>query len=210
MSGTPLPSSSQTIFRSSIPIFDIRNRVATPLLPDAWSHCLSSFNLSSSFPLLPSNIRHGFLIGFPPPLLQTSIARNHGSVDLKPEVVDQYIVEELVAGRVSGPFTPDELEAVFGGPFKSSPLGLVEKAGSPGEFRIIRDLSFAGDAGVSVNDGLDSDDFPTSWGTFQDVAQFVSTVILSLLHFVARDQRPCSSVIRMLFFDTASVALPDG
>jgi hypothetical protein len=50
---------------------------------------------------------------------------------------------------------------ILGGHFVSSPLGLVKKAGGPGNFRIVRDLSYHDRDGYAVNDHLDSDDFPT-------------------------------------------------
>lgn len=69
----------------------------------------------------------------------------------------------------------DQITHELGGHFVSCPLGLVEKAGEPGKFRIIRDLSYVNkEDGYSVNAFLDSDDFPTEWGTAAQVAEIVS------------------------------------
>jgi hypothetical protein len=177
----PVPSFCHSFDPTSqqLSIFDIRHRVATPYHADTWRSVLELFDISAPFPSLVPGLRHGFLFGSPSPLPHTIISENHSSVHLQPEVVDEYITEELIAGRCSGPFTQAELEFVLDGPFRVSPLGLVEKTpGIPGIYRIIRDLSFVGDAAHAVNDELDSDDFPTSWGTFQQVAEFVSGFLL--------------------------------
>ncbi|TFY75594.1 hypothetical protein EWM64_g8418 [Hericium alpestre] len=73
--------------------------------------------------------------------------------------------------------TPDQLEAVIG-PFRTSPLGLVPKPHSD-KLRLVEDLSFPRNdpCVASVNAGINSDDFPTAWGTFADA----SALILSLL-----------------------------
>lgn len=65
----------------------------------------------------------------------------------------------------------------------SSPLGVVEKAREPGKFRVVRDLSFRNDDGYSVNGQLDSDDFPTEWGTASQVADIVSYLHLAPFGF---------------------------
>lgn len=90
-----------------------------------------------------------------------------------PEVLDAYILEELDAGRVSGPFTQDQVEEILG-PFYSCPLGLVPKAGDALQWRIVRNLSARDEDGVSVNDLLDPDLLPTSWGTAAMVAEMVA------------------------------------
>lgn len=76
---------------------------------------------------------------------------------------------------MSGPFSEDEVFNILGGHFVSSPLGVVEKAGEPGKFRVVRDLSYQNSDGYSVNGFLDSDDFPTEWGTAAQIAEIVST-----------------------------------
>lgn len=102
---------------------------------------------------------------------------NHKSALENPSVIREYLAEEVSIGRMSGPLTASQVEAELGGFFVSCPLGLVEKAGSPGNFRIIRDLSYQNkDDGYSVNDHLDAGDFPTKWGTASQVAEIVSPI----------------------------------
>lgn len=80
---------------------------------------------------------------------------------------------------MEGPLTQAEVEQKLGGFFRVSPTGVVEKAGSPGKFRIIRDLSFAGDEEDSINDSLDSDEFVTRWGSASEVQHIVSYCSIS-------------------------------
>lgn len=54
----------------------------------------------------------------------------------------------------------------------------VEKAGEPGKFRIVRDLSYENEDGFAVNKFLDADDFPTEWGTAAQVAEIVSPALV--------------------------------
>ncbi len=60
------------------------------------------------------------------------------------------------------------------GPFHTSPLGLVPKSGSA-KLRMIQDLSFPhGDSACpSVNSQVNSDDFPTEWGTFDSLSSLI-------------------------------------
>ena len=63
------------------------------------------------------------------------------------------------------------------GPFRTSPLGLVPKPSSA-SFRLVQYLSFPRNSPdtPSVNFFINSDDFPTEWGTFSAA----SALILSL------------------------------
>jgi len=56
------------------------------------------------------------------------------------------------------------------GPFRSSPLGLVLKAGSPGQFHVIQILPFPQDSSIpSINNFISSAEFPCEWGAFYGV-----------------------------------------
>lgn len=98
---------------------------------------------------------------------------NHRSSLLDPSFISSYIKAEQEAGRYSRGFTPAKLEELIG-PFQTSPLGLVPKPGSS-KFRLIQDMSFPrNDPSLpSVNSGIDSDHFPTAWGTFDSVLDLI-------------------------------------
>lgn len=78
--------------------------------------------------------------------------------------------------RYSRGYSPEELEKDIGF-FRTAPLGLVPKPHT-NTFRLIQDLSYPRDDPLnpSVNSAVNSDDFPTKWGTFADT----SALILSL------------------------------
>lgn len=103
------------------------------------------------------------------------VFENHKSSLLDPSFISSYIATEQAAGRYSDAFAPEELENIIG-PFRTSPLGLVPKP--PSTFRLIQDMSYPRNHHqlLSVNANIDSDDFPTTWGTF-DIA---CALILSL------------------------------
>lgn len=99
---------------------------------------------------------------------------NHQSALSHADVVNLHIEKELSAHRYTGPFSRDRLELIIG-PFRSSPLGTVEKAGSSNEFRIIQDLSYPRNNPSihSVNSEIDMSDFTCGWGTFYKVSDWL-------------------------------------
>lgn len=157
---------------------NVFNCIITPYNADVFKSTLASLNLSDRYPTLPYNLRHGFPIGDIPPLSCTYTPKNHKSATDRPDIIIDYCTDEVKLGRMSGPFTKEEVHNILGGHFATSPLGLVEKAGEPGKFRIVRDFSFKNDDGFAVNNFLDSDDFPTEWGTASQIAEIVSLILL--------------------------------
>jgi len=152
----------------------ILNCIMMPYNADAFENLLHKFNLTARYPDLAYNIRNGFPIGNMPILTCLYTPPNHKSALDNPSVIHDYLAEEVSLGRMSGPFSACQVESELGGFFVSCPLGLIEKAGSPGKFHTIRDLSYHNkDDGYSVNDNLDADDFPTEWGTASQVAEIV-------------------------------------
>lgn len=151
--------------------------IVTPYNADAFQYLIDLAGLSNSFPFLADSIRHGFTMGYLPPILETDAPPNAPSLLEHKDVIEDWLDEELSLGRLEGPYTQQEVERRLGGPFRSSPLGVVEKSDKPGKYRIVRNTSFKGKSGVSVNDSLDSDDFPTQWGTAAMVGDFVSLVL---------------------------------
>ena len=98
---------------------------------------------------------------------------NHSSSQLDPEFISSYIADEQAIGRYSKAFHPEELERIIG-PFHTSPLGLVLKPHT-NTFQMIQDMSYPRDnlTITSVNHGINSDDFPTAWGTFDITASLI-------------------------------------
>ena len=168
---TPVPDPAYEI---------IKNRIMTPYNADAFERALNTAGLSSRYPDLPHKLRHGFPLGNLEPLTETYAPSNHVSVNDHVDDILQYFNSEIALQRMSGPFTSSEIENILGRPFRSSPIQVAVvpgELGKPDKKRICHNLSFKGAPGLSVNDSLNSDDFPTRWGTAHEMAEIVSTQI---------------------------------
>ncbi|KAF9503541.1 hypothetical protein BS47DRAFT_1448807, partial [Hydnum rufescens UP504] len=90
---------------------------------------------------------------------------NRSGAFLQEDFVNKYISDELSKGRLAGPYTFDEVVTTYGH-FFCSPLDVVEKPHVP-------------DAqGISVNDLLDPDDYPTIWDGAEKLAAYMSQSLL--------------------------------
>ena len=90
----------------------------------------------------------GFHVGFQANgMTLRSVKRNHPSSLANHQVVENYIVGEVAAGRMIGPVVGPLRDLVH-----CSPIGLVPKGRSSGQWRMIVDLSSP--SGGSVNDGV--------------------------------------------------------
>lgn len=107
-------------------------------------------------------------------LTETYTPPNHTSALAHPGVIQDYIMKERAGRRYTGPFSRSRLESLIG-PFRTSPLGTVPKAGSLNEHRIVQDFSFPRNnpSRTSINSEIDVDDFPCEWGTFSEVVLLV-------------------------------------
>ncbi|KAG8717635.1 hypothetical protein FRC09_013965 [Ceratobasidium sp. 395] len=142
-------------------------RIVTPLHADAWELALADAGLLDRFSDLPIGLRCGFSFGVSSSLDSTIIYPNHKSATDRPEIIQKHIAKEVEAGRYSGPFTPDALFQLIGH-FCASPLGVVDKPSSPGDFRVIQDFSYPRDDPdvSSINSEIDPLAFTSSWGFF--------------------------------------------
>jgi hypothetical protein len=131
------------------------------------------FNLLHRFPDIPKGIREGFDMGVTTSIMRTYTPPNHQSAMANTEAIDLYIEKERSNNRYTGPFSLDGLERLIG-PFRTSPLGTVPKAGTK-ELRMIQDFSFPRNdpSHNSVNAEIDSNAFPCEWGTFAEMAILV-------------------------------------
>jgi len=91
--------------------------------------------------------------------------------------VQQYLQKELLAGRMSGPFSREETELILHGPFQASPLIISlqpQQCGMPDKVRICRHLSKASKLHASMNLHICKEDFPTCFDLALKVAEIVS------------------------------------
>ena len=128
------------------------NRIVTPLSGDRWAELLVEHPDRRFVDYVLRGIREGFRVGFDPGSCQL-VARcnNMVSVDDHPEVVAQYIQDELARGRIVR-LDPKLGEAQG---IHTSPFGVIPKKNKPNKWRLILDLSSP--MGHSVNDGIDKE-----------------------------------------------------
>jgi len=156
---------------------DVFDRIVTPYDANAFAFFLDKHTLSLSYPLLVSNLRNGFPLGPMPNLLVTSVLPNHPTVMEHQSEVDEYLEKEVVARRISGPFSRETMEQILRGPFQSSPLIVAVQPQAPGEpdkIRICRHLSKSTRITPSVNSFIPKHYFPTRFDTASRVADIVS------------------------------------
>ena len=90
----------------------------------------------------------GFYIGYSlPPSKLKSAKRNMNSARTHAKIVDDYLAEEVQAGRVTGPFPSNAIPNA-----QVSRFGVIPKAHQSNKWRFIIDLSHP--KGKSVNDGI--------------------------------------------------------
>jgi hypothetical protein len=150
-------------------------KIHTPYSALNFQSFLEHTQLLSRYPELPFKLTHGFPIGNLAPLTHTFTPPNLPGASLHADTIRAYISEELRLGRFSGPFTREALELKIGN-FRSSPLQVAVKEGMPGEptkYRVCRHLSYKGKAQSSINDEINSNEYPTRWGKATDVAEIV-------------------------------------
>ena len=157
---------------------NVLNRVITPYRAGAFELSLLRFDLLGKHSHLPNRLRRGFPIGddIDDDVLQRSYTpSNYERHPDRLKFIREYVEEQVSQGRVTGPYySKDDVEAALGSFFTSSPLFVVDKAGSPGKYRLVQNFSHENRSGFSVNDLVDPDDYPTTWGSAAEVVQIVS------------------------------------
>jgi hypothetical protein len=148
-----------------------------------------------------------------PIISSTVILPNNSSILPHMDVIDEYLHKELLAGRMSGPFSREEVKLILRGPFQSSPLIITaqpQEPGTPDKLRICRHLSKATKFHASVNSHIRKEDFPTRFDMASKVADMVSisfifvnptTFLYDLLYTLLRFVR------RVVFFFLAYCCL---
>jgi hypothetical protein len=97
------------------PHIDVFSHIIHPYDTAAFESFLFKHNLSRFYPLLVTNLRNGFPLGDMPLLTKTVILQNHPSATQHAEVIDEYLSDEVKAGRMSGPFSCQHVEHILRG-----------------------------------------------------------------------------------------------
>ena len=158
-------------------VLELRKSLAlTPYNSHAWESMLSASGLSKKYPSLPQNLRTGFLINMP--MISTTQTPPNKSVITEYQHQFVKIVSlELFKQRYFDPFSSLVTESLIG-PFQTSPFSIIPKPGKPERFRLIQNYSYPHNVtpvhlNPSINSFLNSDDFPTTWGTFSIISLLI-------------------------------------
>jgi len=126
-----------------------------------------------------------------PPLSRSVIFPNRPSCSNYANEIRTYLNEEVIAGRMHGPFCREEMEDIMKRPFQSSPLIIDVQPQPDGvldKLRMCRHLSKRDKLHPSTNDFVDTSKFPTHFGSVSEVAEIVSFLFpyltLCASHFI--------------------------
>src|ERR1700693_6073131 len=90
-------------------------RVVTPYIAPAWRSALEQAAVLEEYANVVAGIQEGFRLGISnAPLASSYIPSNHQSALSLPDVINDYITTELIAGRYCGPFTRTHLINLVG------------------------------------------------------------------------------------------------
>ena len=127
------------------------DKLCTLYIAEGFWKALEGALLTVRYPSLVHDLIHGSPIGAPAPLTHTTVMPNLMSARLHPNMVAEYISEEVALRHMSGPFTLEETHLIFKGHFHTVLVGLVKKDPTKGTFRMIQHFLKEDEFGVSVN-----------------------------------------------------------
>ena len=139
----------------------------SPLHVEEFSRELASHPNQQQVSYVLRGLQFGFKLGFRPSLKLKPAKKNKPSATLHATVIDEYLANEVMLGRVAGPFPSPPLPNLH-----ISSFGVIPKRGQPGKWLLIVDLSSPG--GSSVNDGIDPQDFTLQYIKVDEVIRMVS------------------------------------
>ncbi|CDO77643.1 hypothetical protein BN946_scf184946.g37 [Trametes cinnabarina] len=149
-----------------------RDRIITTYRADTIEEELRRWGLWEKHAALPGKLQFGFRIGDMRPLTKTFTPENHKGGRENIEFIIEYTTEQVKLGHMTGPYSEEQVREILGSHFRSSPLSVVPKSSlEPNKLRLIQNCSFRDEDGVSVNDMITTEDFPTEWGTAAEVAE---------------------------------------
>ena len=141
--------------------------ISSPLNIKAWSKFLSTHPDKDFRDYILQGIQYGFHIGtFTAKVtvpLEAARSNMHSTKN-HPEVIDEYVQQELHQGNFLGPFPPHTAPVVHINRF-----GVIPKKHQPGKWRLITDLSFP--EGASVNSTIDTKLCSLKYITVEEVAK---------------------------------------
>ena len=140
-------------------------QIITPLHPHKWEELLQSYPDREFAQYIVNGLRNGFRIGFNREAKLKSCTHNMLSAAQFPQVIDDYLLQELALERVA--IVPQD----WAPNVHTSPFGVIPKKHKPGKWRLILDLSSP--TGLSVNDGIDKDHCSLSYTSIDEVVKCI-------------------------------------
>ena len=140
------------------------SRVTTPLKSEEWERELKDLPDRRCAEFVIRGISEGFRLGFGYASHSCRSAQvNMLSATTNPQVIEEYLGNEVALGRVVGPVENLKVQI--------SRFGVIPKGHQKGKWRLILDLSHP--VSGSVNDGIDSDLCSLSYTSVSHVAKLV-------------------------------------
>ena len=143
----------------------VPNQITTPVKPKVLEIYLNGYHQQLKHRLI-----HGFTYGFridSSAFKHIDSNKNARTTKIQPDIVTQKIGQEVLSGRISGPYINSPYEK-----FVISPLGLRAKK-VPGQFRVIHDLSYPYDEN-SVNANIPREAATVQYATIVDAIKYVN------------------------------------
>lgn len=152
-----------------MPASSLIRSIVTPIRASTLLNYLTGYD-SNQVQFLVSGFSEGFRIPFQGQR-QFRFSKNLSSIKDKQHILLNRINEEILSGRVMGPFQNPPFENI-----QVSPLGLVPKK-KLGEFRLIRHLSCPD--GSSINDGIPHDLCTVQYQSIHDAILAIKKWVLA-------------------------------
>ena len=146
-----------------VEFFPVRRMVTTPVNVDLLEKYLIGHPKRELVDFIISGFNHGFRLGVQDQVM-ASVSKNNQSAHRYEDKVDEAILKELNRGHTVGPFDSFPFPN-----FHCSPLGAAPK--KDGTVRVVLDLSSP--KGLSVNDGIDREDYSVSYSSFDEAVEVV-------------------------------------
>jgi hypothetical protein len=151
-------------------------RAVTPYHPEAWDSSLREAGIYDKYPYIVPGLRQGFIINLPSISTTQAPPNRHSVVEFATEF-SRIVEHEIAKQRYIGPISHQDLEALIG-PFQSSPFSIIPKPGKADKYRNVQNYSFPlspspSFPNPSINSLVNSNSFPTTWGTFMLVSLLI-------------------------------------
>jgi hypothetical protein len=154
-------------------------KACSPYDTDAWLAQLVQSGLLDRYPLLPNSLQQGFCLDIPS-IISTQAPPNKESIVTYCCEFISIINSEIKKGRYIGLLKANQVENLIG-PFQNSPFSRIPKPGRAGRYCVIQNYSFPHLPSIkfpnpSINPRINSDQFPSTWGTFHLIALTISNL----------------------------------